>query len=196
MAYFNRNDRSGGRRSFGGGRDFRGRGQDRQMYKAVCAKCGKECEVPFKPSDRPVYCNECFKENRRSDDRRPEGRNFSRPNFDKRHENGNRGDQSPQYKEQFEKLNHKVDKILNLLSTLVIAKQAPVIEEKIVKPSRLKSRDIFNDKAETPYRPELVGTGTGVEEVKDVEPEVQVIPPVTPKKKRKSSKKATPTSTE
>jgi len=31
------------------------------MYKAVCADCGKECEVPFKPhQDRPVYCAGCW----------------------------------------------------------------------------------------------------------------------------------------
>ena len=34
---------------------------ERQMHKAVCAECGKDCEVPFKPSeDRPVYCRDCF----------------------------------------------------------------------------------------------------------------------------------------
>lgn len=33
----------------------------REMHPAVCASCGKECEVPFEPKgDRPVYCNECF----------------------------------------------------------------------------------------------------------------------------------------
>ena len=33
----------------------------RPMHKAVCADCGKNCEVPFKPSgDRPVYCKNCF----------------------------------------------------------------------------------------------------------------------------------------
>ncbi len=33
----------------------------REMHKAVCADCKKECEVPFKPrEDRPVYCRECF----------------------------------------------------------------------------------------------------------------------------------------
>ena len=33
----------------------------RSMFKAVCADCKKECEVPFKPSgERPVYCKECF----------------------------------------------------------------------------------------------------------------------------------------
>ncbi|HCA72057.1 MAG TPA: zinc-binding protein [Ruminococcaceae bacterium] len=35
--------------------------QEREMYTAVCAKCGKETKVPFKPrEDRPVYCSECF----------------------------------------------------------------------------------------------------------------------------------------
>jgi CxxC-x17-CxxC domain-containing protein len=30
-------------------------------YTAVCADCGKECTVPFKPvKDRPVYCRECW----------------------------------------------------------------------------------------------------------------------------------------
>ena len=33
----------------------------REMHKATCADCKKECEVPFKPrEDRPVYCKECF----------------------------------------------------------------------------------------------------------------------------------------
>lgn len=38
---------------------------DREMHKAVCAECGKECEVPFKPSgDRPVYCRDCYRNKR------------------------------------------------------------------------------------------------------------------------------------
>ena len=45
-----------------GQRDF---GQ-REMHKAVCSECGKECEVPFKPSgDRPVYCQDCYKKKRK-----------------------------------------------------------------------------------------------------------------------------------
>jgi len=32
-----------------------------ENYKAVCADCGKECEVPFKPAEnRPVYCQKCW----------------------------------------------------------------------------------------------------------------------------------------
>ncbi|MGQ9515234.1 MAG: CxxC-x17-CxxC domain-containing protein [Thermoproteota archaeon] len=38
----------------------------RQMYKAICSDCGKECEVPFQPTQgRPVYCNTCFQNHRR-----------------------------------------------------------------------------------------------------------------------------------
>ena len=38
-----------------------GSSRPREMFKAVCAECKKECEVPFRPSgDRPVYCKECF----------------------------------------------------------------------------------------------------------------------------------------
>ena len=37
----------------------------REMYPAVCADCGVDTEVPFKPSgDRPVYCFDCFNKRR------------------------------------------------------------------------------------------------------------------------------------
>lgn len=33
----------------------------REMHKATCADCGKECEVPFKPREgKPVYCRDCY----------------------------------------------------------------------------------------------------------------------------------------
>lgn len=51
-----RNNREGGQGG-GGGR--------REMFPAVCANCGVETMVPFKPSgDRPVYCRDCFSKNR------------------------------------------------------------------------------------------------------------------------------------
>lgn len=32
-----------------------------EMFDATCSKCGKRCQVPFKPSgDRPIYCKDCF----------------------------------------------------------------------------------------------------------------------------------------
>ncbi|UUX93535.1 CxxC-x17-CxxC domain-containing protein [Methanoplanus endosymbiosus] len=51
-----------GRDNFGGRRNF---GGPREMHKTTCSDCGKECEVPFVPTEgRPVYCNECFPKHR------------------------------------------------------------------------------------------------------------------------------------
>ncbi|MBF0123110.1 MAG: DNA-directed RNA polymerase [Candidatus Omnitrophica bacterium] len=55
----------------GGSMGFQGGGKynsgPREMHKATCGDCGKECEVPFKPrEDRPVYCKECFSKHKPS----------------------------------------------------------------------------------------------------------------------------------
>ena len=35
--------------------------QGRQLYSVKCANCGKQTQVPFKPSGgRPVYCRDCY----------------------------------------------------------------------------------------------------------------------------------------
>lgn len=35
-----------------------------ELHQAICADCGKSCEVPFKPNGRkPVYCKDCFARN-------------------------------------------------------------------------------------------------------------------------------------
>lgn len=53
----------GGRTGFTAGYDR----APRQMYPAVCARCGKETEVPFQPrGDRPVYCSDCYARERNS----------------------------------------------------------------------------------------------------------------------------------
>ena len=50
------------RSDFGGRRNF----GPREMTKVICSDCGKECEVPFKPTEgRPVYCQECLPKHRR-----------------------------------------------------------------------------------------------------------------------------------
>ena len=42
-----------------------GRREDREMFQAVCARCGAQTSVPFKPRpDRPVYCRDCYQSNR------------------------------------------------------------------------------------------------------------------------------------
>jgi CxxC-x17-CxxC domain-containing protein len=43
----------------GGGGYSRG---PREMFDAVCARCGKDTQVPFRPTGaRPVYCSDCFR---------------------------------------------------------------------------------------------------------------------------------------
>ena len=40
----------------------------REYFTAVCADCGGEARVKFKPSeDRPVYCSDCFEKRRKAD---------------------------------------------------------------------------------------------------------------------------------
>jgi len=59
--------------------------RERTYTRVICADCGKECEVPFKPSgDRPVYCSECFSKHRKGNpfnenrDNGSQERNFPR----------------------------------------------------------------------------------------------------------------------
>ena len=78
----------------GGGRDFRRGGSgDKKMYKAVCDKCGEDCEVPFRPTGgKPIYCSDCFGKS------------------------GGSSKSSGQVEKQLEVLNNKLDKILELLA--------------------------------------------------------------------------------
>ncbi len=79
---------------------------DKKMFGAVCGKCGNKCEVPFQPNpDKPVYCNACFGKGDRGD------------------RGGNKS--SDQFKQQFEMLNAKLDKILKALTPAVFSKAVP-----------------------------------------------------------------------
>lgn len=63
----------------------------KEMHTAICAKCGKECQVPFKPSsDKPVYCDACF----------------SKKDSPKREDN---------LKKELDEINKKLDKILKII---------------------------------------------------------------------------------
>jgi CxxC-x17-CxxC domain-containing protein len=36
-------------------------GGSRPLFSAVCSECGKDTQVPFKPTaGKPVYCRDCF----------------------------------------------------------------------------------------------------------------------------------------
>ena len=51
-------------RGGGGGYSSYGGGQ-REMHTVTCSACGGEAKVPFVPrGDRPVYCSDCFSQQR------------------------------------------------------------------------------------------------------------------------------------
>jgi len=64
--------------------------RDSAVHSAVCDSCGKDCEVPFRPTKgKPIYCDKCF---------------------------GNNKDQDiDQLKKEFGLLNKKLDEILEIL---------------------------------------------------------------------------------
>lgn len=60
----NNDDR--GFRDRGGPRFRKSFSFQREMHKAICSECNKECEVPFKPTEgKPVYCKECYQKHRK-----------------------------------------------------------------------------------------------------------------------------------
>ena len=56
---------SGGYTSYASGGSYGGGPEraTREMFSATCSSCGKEAQVPFRPSnDKPVYCSDCFQQ--------------------------------------------------------------------------------------------------------------------------------------
>ncbi len=42
--------------------------EPREMFSVVCARCGKDAQVPFQPrGDKPVYCSDCYSQERGND---------------------------------------------------------------------------------------------------------------------------------
>jgi CxxC-x17-CxxC domain-containing protein len=114
MADYNRRNPSGNNRNFGKPRFNRERSE---MFSATCANCGKQCEVPFRPTgNKPVLCRECFQNNRGSDSRRFPQQTSDRPSYTR--DNNQSG---PNYQAQFDALNAKMDQILSLLTPTPVA---------------------------------------------------------------------------
>jgi CxxC-x17-CxxC domain-containing protein len=109
--------RGGGKRFGGGGGGFRGRdgGRDRDrgpvtMHQAVCDQCGKNCEVPFRPSgDKPVYCNDCFGSKKDSGGSRGSDR-YSQKSFDSKPAVSSGG--NDEVKKQLVMLNEKMERLI------------------------------------------------------------------------------------
>ncbi|HZS93639.1 MAG TPA: CxxC-x17-CxxC domain-containing protein [Chloroflexota bacterium] len=55
-----RRSQQGGAGGYSGGYGYSDRPR-REMYTAVCSRCGGEARVPFIPrGDKPVYCSDCY----------------------------------------------------------------------------------------------------------------------------------------
>ena len=140
------------------------------MHRAICDECGKECEVPFKPTaGKPVLCSDCFRNRRKDSGRFNSGDKIMhkavcdkcgkdcevpfRPSKDKpiycsqcfSRKSENKG--SNQTNKQFEIINAKLDKILKELSSSIsktkISKPKKINktkEKKVVSPKKSKTK--------------------------------------------------------
>ena len=63
-----KSERGGGGMAYDSDRGYGGGGYQRaprQMFSATCAQCGGVAQLPFQPrTDRPVYCSNCFEQQR------------------------------------------------------------------------------------------------------------------------------------
>ncbi|MFA6919215.1 MAG: CxxC-x17-CxxC domain-containing protein [Patescibacteria group bacterium] len=112
------------RKSFDKPREYdRPRSFDRPMFEAVCDKCGKKCELPFRPTQgKPIYCSDCFE-------------NIT-PNKSRNVDSSN---------DQLTKINIKLDLILKMLTPK--ADSVPV-EKKIVASEKKTVKEIKKPKKE------------------------------------------------
>ncbi len=199
MKNSNRDHKSSGAR---GGRKFRGtdsgkrsygsRGDNRRfgdrdtgrpliMHKAICSECGKECELPFKPTgNKPVFCSNCF--GNKAKPNRAGGRYSEKSNFQEKRmysaictECGNKcevpfrptggkpiycsncfrkgDDTGGKNTEQFEILNAKLDNILKLLTPIVFTEVAG--EQKATRETRVpKSKKVAKQQTKRTVSPE------------------------------------------
>jgi len=136
------------RRSFGGGDSRRP-----LLHDAVCDECGKDCQVPFRPSgDKPVYCSDCFEkkggnDSNRSRDRRDSSRRSFGGGDSRRSPQSNISDRNTsQLIEKIEILNTKLETIINLLSSIG-QKKSELVEDKTKKSkkSTTKKADEVNE---------------------------------------------------
>jgi len=145
--------RSGG---YGGGRPSFGRGRGRSndgdrgpvtKHQAVCDQCGKECEVPFRPTGgKPIYCDSCFQDkNKREDGGRRGGgdrypRKTERVNFERTERGG-----SDELKKQLEMLNAKMDQLIKVVESMVSVEKPAVkkeVEKKEVKKEKKAKKTV------------------------------------------------------
>lgn len=100
---------------------------DRQMYDAICAKCGNRCQIPFHPrSGKEVFCSHCFEQKERGEVTTQE---------------------MPRADARFDEINAKLDRVLELLSS---AQTTKVTSKNVA--TKEVSGEIFEDIVEKPIK--------------------------------------------
>ncbi|MDO8620249.1 MAG: hypothetical protein Q7R64_02780 [bacterium] len=152
---FGGGNKGGDRGGFSGGNRFGKKNWDgpKEMHKAVCAKCQKTCEVPFRPSgDRPVYCHDCFDKTKSNT---PTG-NFSRnegDNFPKRDFNApptSRPDGNTNNR-QIEDIKRQLDVVIAKLDRL-LQKVEGSKKESVPPPAKESLKEIVASVMEVPQK--------------------------------------------
>ncbi len=121
------------------------------MHDATCSSCGKNCQVPFRPTgSRPIFCSICFDKQENGGSEKFGKKSYDRPRFgDKRKPESDRDSvileskNAEHLKAQFAQLHAKLDKILQALDTRAVSHVAEEIdfEEPTEKPSfKMKSK--------------------------------------------------------
>ena len=89
--------------------------RDSVMHNAVCDNCGVDCEVPFRPTKgKPIYCDKCFGNTKEKD--------------------------TDQLKTEFETLNKKLDKILEILTPILSDKNHQVDSDEEIEEPKAKKK--------------------------------------------------------
>lgn len=146
-------------------RDFdRPRFEDKKMFDATCASCGERCQVPFMPRPgKEVFCSTCFGKGGKG-----EHKAFERPSF-----NAPAAKSAGNYDKQFEALNVKLNKILELLNPEAKQQVINAVKE-IYKQDDIKKADKVEAK--------------NIEKA-EVKPEIQKVEVKAENKKEESKKK-------
>ena len=159
MGHFPGDDRRGG--GFKKRWDSERRGPA-TLHKATCSECGKECEVPFRPTgDRPIFCSDCFAKKRADGDLPPKREFHDRPSF-KSHAHAH----DPQHdglSKQITELTTKIDRLVNAVERLARSgedakggtKATPLIamtEEKEEKPVKALAKKATKAKSAAPAK--------------------------------------------
>ena len=133
MRDYRDNGRGSGRGGRGNDRSYGGGRRERQMFDTTCDNCGKNCQVPFRPTgEKPVYCSSCFEENGGNDRGRNDRRGGGRGGSYGRNDRGGRSNSAPSYKKDFQMLNEKLDAIYDLLLSVTTQESAEAVVDELV----------------------------------------------------------------